>query len=108
MAIRFRGTRQNDVPRDGTTTQAHEIRAIVELRLRGVVSRLRDKKLKLSLGESAMGFLAAAGYDPLMGARPVKRAVQKELETPLSLALLQSRCVRDRALSLPVQSFVVT
>lgn len=70
--------------------QSHQIHRIVRLRTKGVISRLEaEKKLKLELKESAVEYLAMKGYDPLYGARPVRRAVQRELETPLAKALLR-------------------
>ena len=67
---------------------AEQIEAIVRLQVRGVAARLGEKKMKLRLADSAARHLAAVGFDPVYGARPVKRAVQRELETPLAKALL--------------------
>lgn len=66
-----------------------EIKEIVGLQTKRVEERLAAKKIKMEMMDSAREFLAARGYDPLYGARPVKRAVQRELETPLSKALLR-------------------
>jgi len=49
-----------------------------------VAARLAEKKMKLQLEDSAVDYLAAKGFDPVYGARPVKRAVQRELETALA------------------------
>ena len=46
--------------------------------------RLAERKLELSLSDGAADLLANAGYDPVYGARPLKRAVQRELETPIA------------------------
>lgn len=54
-----------------------------------VAERLSDKKMKLDLKEPAVDYLAREGYDPVYGARPVKRAVQRELETGLAKAMLR-------------------
>jgi ATP-dependent Clp protease ATP-binding subunit ClpB len=59
------------------------------LQVKRVAERLRDKKMKLELRESAVDYLARQGYDPVYGARPVKRAVQRELETGLAKAMLR-------------------
>lgn len=73
-----------------------QIKQIVGLRTRGVVARLAaEKKTKLELAPSAVEYLARKGYDPVYGARPVKRAVQRELETPLAKALLQGTFQED-------------
>ena len=51
--------------------------------------RARSRHISLELTEAAREHLAAAGYDPNYGARPLKRAIQKELETPLGRLLLK-------------------
>lgn len=54
-----------------------------------VADRLAQKKIKLELMDGAVKYLAGKGYDPVFGARPVKRAIQQELETTLAKALLR-------------------
>ena len=54
-----------------------------------VARRLLSKKMTLDMHESAADFLANKGFDPVYGARPVKRAVQRELETILAKAILR-------------------
>jgi ATP-dependent Clp protease ATP-binding subunit ClpB len=49
----------------------------------------------LQIEESALDWLAGAGYDPVYGARPVKRAIQRDLETPLARALLMGAFQED-------------
>ncbi|KAG2487646.1 hypothetical protein HYH03_013784 [Edaphochlamys debaryana] len=73
----------------------HQIRSVVLLRLVGLVQRLKDKKIRLVLADSAVGHLAAKGFDPIFGARPVKRAIQREVETPLAQALLRADFEED-------------
>ena len=50
--------------------------------------RLEDKKLGLQLNADALYWLAGVGYDPVYGARPLKRAIQRELETPIANGIL--------------------
>jgi ATP-dependent Clp protease ATP-binding subunit ClpB len=50
--------------------------------------RLEDRKLNLEISETAADWLANAGYDPVYGARPLKRAIQRELETPIAKSIL--------------------
>lgn len=64
------------------------IGAIVKLQLDRVQSRLDDRKIKLNFDQSAIDFLCEAGYDPDMGARPVKRAIQTYVENKLAKELL--------------------
>jgi ATP-dependent Clp protease ATP-binding subunit ClpB len=66
-----------------------EIKKIVRLQAHRVAMRLMDKKMALDLRESAVEFLADKGFDPVFGARPVKRAVQRDLETVLAKAILR-------------------
>jgi ATP-dependent Clp protease ATP-binding subunit ClpB len=65
-----------------------DIAKIVDIQLKVVRSRLADRKLTLELTPSARTFLAHEGYDPVYGARPLKRAIQKYLLDPLALEVL--------------------
>jgi ATP-dependent Clp protease ATP-binding subunit ClpB len=76
-----------------------QIEAIVKLQVIRVAQRLEDRKIKLQLSPGAVTHLAATGYDPIYGARPVKRAVQRQLETPLSKRLLAGDFVDEDAIS---------
>jgi ATP-dependent Clp protease ATP-binding subunit ClpB len=65
-----------------------ELRQIVELQVQRLRKRLEEKKLGLQLDSTALDWLATVGYDPVYGARPLKRAIQRELETPIAKAIL--------------------
>ncbi|RIH82689.1 Chaperone protein ClpB [Calidithermus terrae] len=65
-----------------------QIAQIVEIQLRNLRARLAEKRIGLELSPEAMAFLAERGYDPVFGARPLKRVIQRELETPLSRKIL--------------------
>ena len=65
-----------------------ELQTIVRLQLERVEARLRRKGLSLRVSKESEDFLADAGYDPVYGARPLKRAIQKHLLDPLSLQVL--------------------
>ena len=56
---------------------------------------MNDKRMALQLSEGAVEYLAAKGYDPVFGARPVKRALQRELQTLLAKALLRGEYEED-------------
>ncbi len=71
-------------------SEAH-IAQIVEIQLAKLRKLLADRKLSLELTERAKQHLAQVGYDPAFGARPLKRAIQSELQDPLSLAILAGR-----------------
>ena len=62
---------------------------IVTLQVEEVASRLRDRRIALEVDESATGWLAAEGFDPLYGARPLKRLVQKEIGDSLARLILK-------------------
>ncbi len=63
--------------------------AIVDIQLRRLATRLKEKQITLHIRESAKQFLVENGYDPAYGARPLKRAIQRYLEDALALKLLQ-------------------
>ena len=65
-----------------------ELRQIVALQVERLRQRLSERKLDLNISEEATDWLANAGYDPVYGARPLKRAIQRELETPIAKAIL--------------------
>ena len=66
----------------------NELRQIVALQVERLRQRLNERKLELNISEEATDWLANAGYDPVYGARPLKRAIQRELETPIAKAIL--------------------
>ncbi|MBA3855514.1 MAG: type VI secretion system ATPase TssH, partial [Cyanobacteria bacterium PR.3.49] len=66
-----------------------ELKQIVDIQLAYLNRRLVDRKMFLTASESAEEWLAKTGYDPMYGARPLKRLIQKEIENPLSLHILQ-------------------
>ncbi len=67
-----------------------EIRHIVKLQLDGLAKRLSANGLKLHVTEAAIDTIADEGYDPLYGARPLKRVIQNEIQNPLATALLRN------------------
>ncbi|WP_165177894.1 ATP-dependent chaperone ClpB [Desulfovibrio sp. ZJ369] len=71
-----------------------QIARIVELQLARLRRRLEDRKIKLSMTDAARDFIAGAGYDPVYGARPLKRYVQQYVETPLARELVSGK-IRD-------------
>jgi ATP-dependent Clp protease ATP-binding subunit ClpB len=66
-----------------------QIEKIVDIQLDRLRQRLSDKEIELELSESAKKLLVEKGYDPNYGARPLKRAIQKYIENPLSLEILK-------------------
>jgi len=70
------------------------LKEIVEIQLNGLRKRLADRHIELELTDRARGYLVRAGYDPTYGARPLKRAIQREIETPMARKILGGE-VRD-------------
>ena len=66
----------------------HQMRDIVDIQLSGLRSRLHERRVSLELTDAAKDHLASVGYDPAFGARPLKRAIGRELETPLAKKIL--------------------
>jgi ATP-dependent Clp protease ATP-binding subunit ClpB len=65
-----------------------QIRAIAELQIEQLKRRLRDQNIDLRVSRQALDKLTQAGFDPVYGARPLKRSIQTHLETPLARELL--------------------
>ncbi len=70
---------------------AAEIREIVRLQMQRLEKRLAERRIVLDVSESAQDMIVGKGYDPVYGARPLKRAIQKYLENPLSMEILKGR-----------------
>ncbi|MCQ8106425.1 ATP-dependent chaperone ClpB [Methylomonas sp. SURF-2] len=68
-----------------------QIRAICKIQIELLLNRLREKDMGLEVSEAALDLLGEAGFDPVYGARPLKRAIQRQLENPLANEILSSR-----------------
>ena len=79
--------RVDDVVVFHALNRAH-IRRIVEIQLERLRARLADRELTLSIADDALDRLAEAGFDPVYGARPLKRAIQSQIENPLAERIL--------------------
>jgi ATP-dependent Clp protease ATP-binding subunit ClpB len=83
-----------------------QIRAIAAIQIRYLQQRLEERDMRLEISEAALDKLGEAGFDPVYGARPLKRAIQQQLENPLAQDILAGRfgpgdtirvdCVEDR------------
>lgn len=65
-----------------------QVKQVIRLLLDGLEKRLKDQELSLDVTDEAVAYLARAGYDPAMGARPAKRIIQDQVEGPLSDMIL--------------------
>jgi ATP-dependent Clp protease ATP-binding subunit ClpB len=68
-----------------------QMKSIVDIQLKRLEAMLADRKIGLDLDDAALGWLANAGYDPVYGARPLKRVIQRELQNPLAGMILAGR-----------------
>jgi ATP-dependent Clp protease ATP-binding subunit ClpB len=68
-----------------------DLRGIVDVQLERVRQRFAQRDLELELTDAARDWLAQRGYDPIYGARPLKRVLRRELEDKVALALLDGR-----------------
>ena len=71
--------------------EKEHIRKIVDIQLKSVAERLQARRLGLKVSDKAKDFLADIGYDPMFGARPLKRAIQAELENKLAREVLEGK-----------------
>ncbi|MEY4863670.1 MAG: hypothetical protein RLZ51_1765, partial [Pseudomonadota bacterium] len=70
--------------------QAH-IRSIARIQLKRLEERLAQRELVLEVSDRALDEIAKAGFDPVFGARPLKRAIQQHLENPVARAILEGK-----------------
>jgi ATP-dependent Clp protease ATP-binding subunit ClpB len=66
-----------------------QLRHIVQLQIKGLEKRLDEQKLALKISDAALDYLAELGYDPVYGARPLKRAISRYLETAIAKSILR-------------------
>ena len=85
--------RDRRLPR--ASTREH-LRQIVEIQLRRLARRLAERQITLELTDAARDWLANRGYDPVYGARPLKRAIQREVETPLARQIVAGNITTAR------------
>jgi ATP-dependent Clp protease ATP-binding subunit ClpB len=81
----------------------NEIRSIAKLQIKRIENRLSDRKISLKLSEEAKDYIAAVGYDPSYGARPLKRAIQREIENPIANKILEGTFAEGHQISITVE-----
>jgi ATP-dependent Clp protease ATP-binding subunit ClpB len=85
-----------------------ELKKIVEIQLKRLVRRLEDRKIRLELSDAAKAFVAREGYDPVYGARPLKRAIQKHILDPLSLEILEGKFREGQTIKVDLKDETLT
>lgn len=87
-----------------TPLQEEEIRMIVELQFASVQKMLNENGIRIDITPKAVQWIASVGFDPLFGARPVKRALQKYVLNDLSKQLLADTLCRDQSIMVDVEN----
>jgi ATP-dependent Clp protease ATP-binding subunit ClpB len=72
--------------------EAH-VKSIASIQLKNLAARLAQMEMQLDVSDAALGEIANAGFDPIYGARPLKRAIQSEIENPLAKEILNGNFV---------------
>jgi ATP-dependent Clp protease ATP-binding subunit ClpB len=85
-----------------------EIKSIAKIQLLGLRQRLQEMGLKLEISGAALDIIADAGFDPVYGARPLKRAIQTQIENPLAETLLRDKLVDKEVVRIDVLDGVLT
>ena len=81
-----------------------QIAEIVDIQIQQLGQRLQEKNIRLELSDAAKSFLAEKGYDPVYGARPLKRAIQQYIENPLAIDILNGKIPEGGHLQVRVQA----
>ncbi|NEP19080.1 MAG: AAA domain-containing protein, partial [Leptolyngbya sp. SIO4C1] len=84
--------------------QREELQQIVKIQVKRLEERLAERKLALRLASEAVDFLADIGYDPVYGARPLKRAIQRELETQIAKSILRGDFTAGDTIAIDVEN----
>ncbi|MBQ0752683.1 MAG: ATP-dependent chaperone ClpB [Gammaproteobacteria bacterium] len=85
-----------------------QIAGIARIQLDTLRQRLADREMRLTLDDAAMALLVEAGYDPVYGARPLKRAIQQKIENPLANAILRGSFAQGDEIKVSVAGGVLT
>lgn len=81
-----------------------EIGSVVELMLNSLSKRLSDRHIKIDVTPEAKSFIVENGYDPVYGARPLKRFIQRELETLIARAIIADKITPDSTVKITAES----
>ena len=76
-----------------------QIGKIVEIQMERLADRLAEQNIELILADSARDLIARQGYDPIYGARPLKRVIQRQIENPLAMDMLKGKILQGAKLS---------
>lgn len=85
-----------------------QIHAIAKIQLKRLYKRLEEHGYQVTITDSALDKLAEAGFDPVFGARPLKRAIQQEIENPMAQAMLSGKLIPGKMITLDLTDGVIT
>ncbi len=83
---------------------AEQIERIAGIQIQALTDRLSEQELSLKVHPEALSMIAAAGFDPIFGARPLKRAIQQEIENPLAQKLLANEFEKGKTIEVTVEA----
>jgi len=81
-----------------------DMSAIIDIQLERLKKRLAEMKISLHITDNAKSFLVESGYNPLFGARPLKRAIQRHLEDPLAMEILEGRFAEGNSIEVGIEN----
>jgi ATP-dependent Clp protease ATP-binding subunit ClpB len=84
------------------------IEQIANIQLQGLRARVAKMEMRLEVSDAALAEIAKAGFDPVYGARPLKRAIQQQIENPLAKAILEGRFAAKDAIGVDVKAGAIT
>jgi ATP-dependent Clp protease ATP-binding subunit ClpB len=85
-----------------------QIRAIADIQLAHLRERLAERDLRLELSEAALNMISAEGFDPVYGARPLKRVIQHDIENPLAQSILSGQFNAGDTIAVDVENDSLT
>jgi len=87
---------------------SRHIQSIAKIQLQYLEARLAKLEMKLEVSDGALAAISAAGFDPVFGARPLKRAIQAQIENPLAKEILEGKFVAKDTIAVDCRDGTVT
>jgi ATP-dependent Clp protease ATP-binding subunit ClpB len=84
------------------------IASIAKIQLAGLTQRLAAMEMTLKVSDAALADIAAAGFDPVYGARPLKRAIQQQIENPLAKQILEGKFAAKDTIAVGLKAGAIT
>jgi len=84
-----------------------DIRSIAKIQVASLYQRLKEREIELTISDTALDKIGEAGFDPVFGARPLKRTIQQELENPLAQDILANKFIAGDSISIDIKEGVL-